>query len=454
MYNFIAKFLALFMSLVMTFSGISFSIPIFGLNESAEVEFDFTDGDELSAAGTYTVISKLSGNYELYWGDSDGDRLSADVGGYDVTYSEFAEVEVKKGTGETDVIPFTAIPDGAESVLVYKGDILCGTAKLPENKIHETQEAKYSFGALSDLHFNRYVGEKLDVAMLTFPNALNFLDACGVSLVAMSGDLSSGGERLAFEKFGRIASDYKFPVLTCTGNHDVSGSIDLESWQSNVNKGVYGENKIDGVKSVSDNGLDFVYAPDSLGGDVFIFFSQTAWSYNSAESRLVTDKQLDWLEAQLETYKNRRVYLFFHSFLANANGDSATGEGNLINSKGVTYDLVYTQGTPDEMRFISLLKQYKNVVFFNGHSHWQFAMQSFNPVLNITDYDGTYATLVHISSVTCPRTVKEKAKNRKEKWALKSEGYLIRVYDDCLVLTGVEFHDGEFLSYANYVVNK
>ncbi len=442
------------MSIVLFFNTFAIDIPLFASFDNVNIEYTFDNDDEYSAAGTVTVSTKFDGEYDLYWGDAEGNRLSLDVADYTAFYSEFVSVDVENGEGTAEVYDFTVIPDGAEKVLAYKNSIFRGAEDLPDEKIRKTETPEYIFGALSDLHFNRYFLSLTDDGMVTFPNALDFLNEFGVSFVAMSGDLSNCGERDAFEKFNYIVSKYDFPVYTCTGNHDVHKEADREAWKELVNTGAYGENKDKNVVEVAPNGLDFVYAPEKGNGDVFIFFSQYAWDYNKAGSRLVSDEQLDWLKAQFEKYSGERVYLFFHTFIADDNGDTAIGEGNLLNNAGVTYDLCYTVGTEDEARFRALLKEYKNVIFFNGHSHWAYDMQKLNPILNITDYNGTYATMVHVSSVTSPRTVSKNASSRTENYMRMSEGYLVRVYEDKIVLTGVDFLKGEFLAYASYVINK
>ena len=259
-----------------------------------------------------------------------------------------------------------------------------------------------------------------------------------------------------FEKFNTITSDYDFPVYTCTGNHDVSDDYTLENWQELINTGVYGENKKDGVKDVAENGLDFVYAPAGADGDVFIFLSQFQWHYNEVYSRILTDEQLDWLESQLEEYKDTTVYLFFHTFLNNpVEGENLNmGEGNLENNVGRHYNLAFTNGCPDEVRFRGMMDKYENVVFFNGHSHWAYDMQKFNPNLNIADYNGEYATMVHISSVSSPRRTKANIDNTSEHFMRSSEGMIVTVYEDKIVFNAVDFLRGEMLSYATYVIEK
>lgn len=449
-----AMFLTMLMPVVVAFNSISVSLPF--MADKAEIEYSFANSEAGSAAGTVTVSADMSGNYKLYWGTEDGEKLSVDVGDYTAYYSEFATVDVDGGKGSLEIQEFTAIPEGAETVLAYRCSILMGEMEIPDEKLADNGEKVYTFGALSDVHFNRYYGSLGDDACLTFPNALNFIENFDVELVAVSGDISADGERDAFEKFNRITSDYDFPVYTCTGNHDVNDEFLIENWRELMNAGVYGETKADGVKDVAANGLDFVYAPDSINGDVFIFLSQYQWDYNSADSRLLTDAQLDWLEMQLEKYKDTTVYLFFHTFLNNpVEGENLNmGEGNLENNVGRHYNLAFTDGCADEVRFRGLMDEYENVVFFNGHSHWAYDMQELNPNLNIADYNGEYATMVHVSSVSSPRRTEADLDDSTEHFMRSSEGMIVTVYEDKIVLTACDFLRGELLAYATYVIEK
>ena len=450
-----AMFLAMFMPMITAFNGISISLPL--VNDTAVIEYDFSNDEAGSAAGEITVTAAVDGNYNIYWGDENGEKLYIEVGETKAYYSELATVDVDGGEGKYEVQSFTAIPEGAETLLAYRCGILTGEADIPDEKIADFGEEVYTFGALSDVHFNRYYGSLTgDDSCLTFVNALNFIDFFDVELVAISGDLSVHGERDAFEKFNTIVSEHDYPVYTCTGNHDVDYEFTLENWQELINTGVYGETKAEGVVEVAENGLDFVYAPESIKGDVFIFLSQFAWDYNDANSRILTDEQLDWLEAQLKKYKDTTVYLFFHTFLNNPveGEEPKMGEGNLINNKGHHYDLPFTHGCPDEVRFRGLMDEYENVVYFNGHSHWAYDMQELNPNLNIADYNGEYATMVHLSGVGSPRRTTANLDDTTEHYMRSSEGTIVKVYEDKIVLTGVDFLRGEMLSYATYVIEK
>ena len=130
------------------------------------------------------------------------------------------------------------------------------------------------------------------------------------------------------------------------------------------------------------------------------------------------------------------------------------GEGNLINNAGHAYDLPFTEGCPDEVRFEYLMDEYENFVFFNGHSHWAYDMQELNPNLNIADYNGEYATMVHVSSVSSPRRTKANIDDTSEHFMRSSEGMIVTVYEDKIVFNAVDFLRGEMLAYATYVIEK
>lgn len=444
----ITKFISIITSILMLLGIPAGSLGNGDGNAAGDMTVSFADETPGSMAGSVKVKATVDGEYDIYWGDAEGSDLTANVNGKTVGYSEFATVEVRFGSGELEFNDFLAIPEGAETMVLKKGDKVLETETIPENKRLDYGTQKYAFGALSDVHFNRYSALSDDDTVVSFPRALNYLKDWGVSVVGISGDLSLNGELDSYEKYNSVVSQYDFPVYTCKGNHDCRKYYTLSNWQKNVNKDIYGASKPAGILDVSSNGLDFVY---ECNGDIFIFFSQVSNTYMLGV-QLVTDGQLDWLEKQFAAYKDRNVYLFFHTFLGSDGIPTNMCEGNIINPLGATYTLTYVKGNKDEKRFKQLLSEYKNVVFFNGHSHWSYDMQKYNKNLNISDYDGKYAPMVHVSSVAAPRTVTDTSLVQKSNPGYMSEGLYMTVYNDMLLIRAVDFISGEFLAYATYIV--
>jgi hypothetical protein len=198
----------------------------------------------------------------------------------------------------------------------------------------------------------------------------------------------------------------------------------------------------------SDNDLDFVIElPD---GSVMIYLNQQYYDYGNKTSRLLTDEQLNWLEARLEQYKDVTVFLYFHTFIDGEAGDAQS-------STGKEYSLPLIAGTVEHTRFNALFTKYKNVVYFSGHSHQSFDLQLMDPkdanktnlYTNIDNNNGSFATMVHIPSVAATRsgTNLSNATNR-------SEGYLVRVYDEYVVFEGYDFVNNQNFAYATYIIMK
>ena len=454
MHSLLIKIVAGFLASIFALFNISADIPGFSDDKVTETSIQFLNEEAGSADAVITITTTTDGEYKLFWADENSDKLTYSLGNTEIEYSEFAVIETYFGKGSLDLPDYTAIPDGAENVLVTLDGEILEVLNIPEEKLADRGEAVYSFGSISDLHFSRYeLEDGSDVAQSTFARALDFFSAADVSLVAMPGDISSNGEKESFETFNRISSGYDFPVYTTTGNHDLHAKYEKENWLEFMNPSAYGEEKAEGILNVAENGMDFVYE-EKESGDIFIFLNQTSNNYGLLWNALLTDAQLDWLEAQLEKHSDKTVYLFFHTFLNSAKGNPFMGAGNLQNKLGWSYPLFYTQGASDEVRLRNLLREYDNVFFFNGHSHWAYHMQSINPDLNISKNGEDGATFVHVSSVSSPRVTGDYQILWSGADPEMSEGYLIEVYEDSVILMGVDFVNGKILAYATYEAAK
>lgn len=454
MYSLLVRIMATLLATLFSLFNISADIPGFSDNKAVKAEIDFANEDAGSADAVISLEATADGEYKLFWADEDFEKLTVTLGDTEFPYSEFASITTYFGEGELDLPDYTAIPDNARNILVESDGEILEIIPVPEKKLIDRDNKIYTFGSISDLHFNRYdLGDGKDVADTSFARALDFFDEAGVSIVAMPGDISTDGEKEAFMAFNEISSGYDFPVYTTTGNHDLRAKYEKENWLEYMNSGAYGEEKADGIINVSDNGMDFVYE-ERVSGDIFIFLNQTSNNYGQLFNALLENSQLDWLEKQLEEHKDKNVYLFFHTFLTSANGNPLMSTGNLNNSLGWSYPLFYTPGANDEKRLRNLLREYDNVFFFNGHSHWAYHMQSLNPDLNISKNGEDGATFVHVSSVSSPRVTGDYQVLWSGTDPNMSEGYLIEVYEDTLLLMGVDFVNGTILAYATYECEK
>lgn len=158
---------------------------------------------------------------------------------------------------------------------------------------------------------------------------------------------------------------------------------------------------------------------------------------------------MEWLKGTLERYKDKTVLLYFHTFLSDPEGGQENAVGNLKNPGGYAYDLPYIFGASDEVEFRALLKEYKNVIYFSGHSHWMFELERYNENLNVSNFDGEYCYMVHNSSVCEPRWIGENDTRRTSMYGKSSEGWIIEIYEDTMILIPVDFLSETF--YTEYM---
>ena len=325
------------------------------------------------------------------------------------------------------------IPPHATAIEVHGAKGLEYTVKIPSECLLDEREL-FKFGVLSDVHYNRYIRDGVDDAVVSFDIALDYFEKIGVDFVGIAGDITSNGKVSAFEKYNESIKERPFKIYTVTGNHDVS-AIQNGVWHQQITS------KITDAE-LAPNGLDFVYKIDKMGGDVFVFLNQVRWEYNTEDASILDGEQLLWLAQVLEKYKNETVYLFFHTFLCGPDGELHTGVGNIKNPGGYTYPLPYTYGRADEVEFRRLMAEYKNVVYFSGHSHWMFEMDVYGENTNFFDFDGEYCQMVHVPSVTEPRYIGENDVDRTGKNGESSQGWIAYDYGEELVLVPIDFITG------------
>ncbi|MBE6543703.1 MAG: hypothetical protein E7675_04825, partial [Ruminococcaceae bacterium] len=348
------------------------------------VSYSFNNELKGSAAGYVYVNAEGEGTFRLKWGDKDGKPLTVKTGEKTLTYSELASFDIKgkEGGKHTEkILPFTAIPVGAKKLLVTDpSDKVVASLDLPENKLLKQEDPEYTFGIVSDIHFNYFFDDskKIDYAENAFDTALEFYKAAGVKLVAAAGDYSLYGEEESYREFYEAVAKSGLLVIACGGNHELYAKLDVMFgkngyWRKYMNTGIY-DGKVDGVLDIADNGIDFTYQIPEIDDSVFISLSQWYWDGHSpAQQKLVEPEQLVWLEEQLEAHKNKRVYLLFHTYLSDDDRENVDGQGDLKSDGGYSYNGHYNEHTDDEKKFRELLTKYDNVIWYNGHSHYEYS---------------------------------------------------------------------------------
>ncbi len=286
----------------------------------------------------------------------------------------------------------------------------------------------YSFCALSDIHLT------YETANDDFQRALSYAEAnCDFTCVA--GDLTdSAAVESQLDTYKSIVDTYSptKPVYAITGNHEhYDGYSDayLEKYTGHP-----------------------LYYSFAKGNDVFIMVGHYGSYKGDGIGWLATEtwsqEELQWLYETLEANRNKRCFVFTHVL---PHEHRVGNPNNLFVTAGKPL-LWYTNDGGIGQAFISLLRHYKNTILFHGHSHTRFWLQELDKKANYSEADGYRS--VHIPSLSVPRDLAEEALVNVY---AESEGYVVDVYDDCIILNGRDFidndADGHWLPIATYKID-
>jgi predicted MPP superfamily phosphohydrolase len=277
-----------------------------------------------------------------------------------------------------------------------------------------TQNALYSFGVMSDMHIptdetsDTVYGSKYQ-GITKFTNVINKLKDTDIDFLCTTGDLTTYGYNVQYDNLSNILKNLNKPFYTCSGNHD----------------GTYSDEKNTMWNNKFGHDMNYVFTKNN---DVFIFLSFK----NIGTSINPYDTFIDWLETQLNSHKNKRVFLFMHY--------------PIRGYAGLKTNQVYgfLENATEDERILKLLKQHLNVHCFNGHTHYIFELQEKYPNINVSKLDYYYTSLIHVPSLTQPRNDTGNLTNLSE-----SNQYLemwkVNVYADKIVLNAINLVNNQVL---------
>ena len=319
--------------------------------------------------------------------------------------------------GTTTLIPQNKALSNVKNVSIFNGDIKVCDIQLGVLKMPELGNKLYSFGAISDIHL------QYDTAQADFQKALTYFNETeDVAFTCVCGDLTDRCYDATMAVYKEYVDTYSAdtPVYAIAGNHESYA----QDWSQN------GEAV---VKSLMQTYTGHpLYYSFTHGNDVFIMVGICSDGADFGEGGL------QWLYETLEANRNKRCFVFQH-----IRPDDACG-----NAYGIYKNDIWngTQATV----FESLMKHYQNVIFFHGHSHLRFGLQTKE---NLANYDNKFGRhSVHIPSLAVPKTGSVDGTGLTELYS-ESEGYVVDVYENHIVLRGRDFVRGEFLPIAIYCLD-
>ena len=324
-------------------------------------------------------------------------------------------------------IPENIAPPGAKHIGVYNGNNKICTIPLG-GLTPPTKEKLYSFGILSDIHLWKTNLEVYSYSNEKFDNALSCMEDKGCAFCVVSGDLTITGfyvrtndsdastqslDELQFAKYKEICNSHTIPVYELMGNHEsyygmpITGNMDLLE-------------KYTGRKVLSYS--------ITHGNDVFILCGQ------NHGSSVMSDADFTWLGETLEVNKNKRCFVFVHSHIDDNVEGGVEDSGNPAFAR--ENSIFGYWGSAKTANFINLMKRYPNAILFHGHTHMMFEAQEFDKDANFSEENGFKS--VHVPSSGAPRRLIDED-GTWEAANSESQGYIVDVYDECIVLNGMDF---------------
>jgi len=396
--------------------------PDTGVSTPLSAVYELENDTDGFATGTVKVRMPAdeinSRSIVMYWANEEG-KLNG--------YTALPRFKVK---GETTSYTFggnVIIPKGATKLLVYAMNDVNGkmsdepvTVNLPEGAAHRGfEDSLGELFVMSDIHITlnqAHTHNKNFANMLKDVQALN-KDAMGIFVV---GDMADTGREQEYINMTELysAAGKVPPLFLSIGNHDLSS---LPFDEANALFLKYATLP-DGTHP-TDTSYDFW-----LDGYHFIFLgTDTAAGLHSSFTR----ETMTWLKEKIEENRDpaRPVFLFLHQSLSNTVSGSLPGEG--------------WSGVDNENMLRNALRDYPEVMFFNGHSHW-----TMDSVGNMFEGDKKLpcrafncASVAYLWSGY--NVVTGEHLNG-------SQGYMVKLCDGKLYVLGRDFAKGEWIPAAQY----
>lgn len=450
------RFLALLLTAVMVASVMLTGVASVSA-ATADISYSYAQNTAGYAEGTITLTpsSDSYGTYYLFWAD-DTDALEG--------YKPIAVLNITSGSKTVEMPPQTVIPPDATKIVAFLSntDISGNTTilrvsdaeavySIPESRQlgFKTDDALYTFGAISDpqLANDSYGSGSYPNDEEHLTDTLNSLSGRDVDFIISSGDTvndQNGNQTYAaeYKRYLQILADsqYSKPIYEALGNHDV-GTV----W--NKNGGYYNNNdpfiKATGLDSTAKTilaGKPYFEITEPTTGDHFIFMALEGGFYTNKGTQF-SDAQLDWLEGLLKKYSTdgKNIFIIEHANIAGwGSGDKLTAP--------YYYDLALNPDSPDVARFMSLMETYKECVIITGHTHLELSAQ-----YNYSDNNGTSAVMIHNSAVGGVRRLVNGSIDRSPVKGL-SEGYLVEVYEDCIIFNGMNTCSDRIMPLCSYII--
>ena len=334
------------------------------------------------------------------------------------------------------------IPEGADRIRVYlaprgTNDLysVYKEAMLPAGEAFEiNDEPNHVFAVVSDTHVDADANSTYNTR---FENMLRDVSTNieGVEGIFINGDMinSKNGSSVGidvptadFAKLQQIKNSVcpNMPIYMAIGNHDLwpvgfNGSVSLDQMEQLICQNTVLPDGSHPSSFFYDFWIDnnhFIFVGDSGRDGNYVWLNADA---------------LQWLDNTIKAgyEEGKNTFVFLHQGMPNTVCGTITdlgqGEGLIDNAYEVR----------------QVLKKYPDAVMFSSHTHYVL-----DSVGNAYSGDPNYPTVFNTSSVANPYSA------RLGSTISASEGYIMEIYDDYILLRGRDFSTGLWKPSSQYVI--
>lgn len=357
----------------------------------------------------------------MYWANEDGILEN---------YTSLAKMKVSNYECNIDLRTSSLIPTEATKLYIY-AENNAGISEnyyvidLPENCQFKNKSTLLSrFQVVSDVHIaiNDTHLASSDAKTLHDEHfnlmCKDITDFGSSDALIINGDIANSGRENEWAHTIELMN--KYPTLPQTyfslGNHDL--------YLGDYNTQISYFKKYAKTNSV--------YYEKEINGYHHLFLGSESSSYSSVDAYL-SNEQLSWFDNKLAEYKkeNKPVFVYLHQSLYNTVAGSLKNQG----WNGITQD----------EQFRNIISKYKNVLFFNGHSHWDL-----NSYQTMYTKDDNLPNIFNTASVAY---LWSSYYLNTGEYLKGSQGYYVEVYEDKILVLGRDFTNSKWIPSACFIAN-
>ncbi len=292
------------------------------------------------------------------------------------------------------------------------------------------KDIKLSATIVSDTHIDEKHPVKI-IPMYQLIRALKNAKSINADAFITVGDTTSRGSKINWDMtrscFRRVPDAAKKIILTI-GNHD--GWND-DGFDSAINE------YYSAYKDICSRKITTPYFSEVINGYYFICIGTDSDSGCEAE---LSDEQMEWFSNEMDKAgkTEKPVFVFCHQSLNQRHGLPRTWDR--VEDPNRPLDDGGIGARSDEVA--EILKRYKNVFYFSGHSHMGLCgedMMKNEGYSTFEDEDGL--TLINLPSLSCG--------NHHGEIQKLGIGLQLEVYEDRVILRPKSFISGRFITKLN-----